>query len=82
MTGDERSENPALIQHGKKSRGPTPKSQTPIDLHVCQIIEVVLGDPLDIEAELQHGVGQAPPAQRAVVLVVRTGAAGTQVGRG
>ena len=34
--------------------GPTPKSQTPSDLHVCQISDVMLRQPLHVEAELHH----------------------------
>jgi signal transduction histidine kinase len=41
-----------------KIKGLTRKSQTPFDLHVCQISEVVLSHRLDIEAELHYEIGQ------------------------
>ena len=39
---------------GRERRGPTPKSRTPSDLHVCQISDVAIRHPLHVEAELHH----------------------------
>lgn len=38
-------------QHGKKTKSPTPKSRALPDLHVCQISDVVIRQPLHVEAE-------------------------------
>jgi hypothetical protein len=52
MTGDE-GQLPRHHPSTGKTKGPTPKSRPPPDLHVCQISDVVICHPLYIEPE--HG---------------------------
>lgn len=46
-----------LFQHHpstEKIKGPTQKSRTLTDLHVCQISDVVISQPLHVETEFDH----------------------------